>query len=142
MDDLRLKTLKQHIAVARGPDRALDVTVAVALDWRDAEHEEGDRTAKEMAEKHGIDWLISRSQDGIASIWRHLPRFTASMDAALSLLPDSAERRIEFGRYGEGRGSWAYVCLDSGEPTESEVEGTEVLAVLACAIEASDKDLR
>lgn len=131
----QLRHTADRVKKADAPDRALDVRIAVAVDWRPSDWEPDERTAREMADKHSIDWLVSRSTDGIASIWRHIPRFTASRDAVISLLP-AGKRRIEFGSYENGTG-WAYVW--TLEPSEGvgEADGaTEELAVCAAALEA------
>jgi hypothetical protein len=84
-----LYALAERCEQATGPDRELDCEILVAIDWRYDDWEEGERTAKEMAEKHGLAWLVSRSVEGYNSTWRHLPRLTASLDAAMTLRPDA-----------------------------------------------------
>lgn len=81
-------TLADRCEKATGPDRRLDVEIAVAVDWRWDDWEPDEATARAMAEKHGIDWLAGRAKEGISSMWRHMPRYTASLDAAMTLVPD------------------------------------------------------
>jgi hypothetical protein len=83
-----LLALADRCEKATGPVRALDVEILVAIDWREPEWEEGERTAREMAERHGLPWLVSRAVEGYNSTWRHLPRLTASIDAAMTLVPE------------------------------------------------------
>ena len=79
--------LSDRIEQLAGRDREVDAEAAVALDWRFDEWEEGEPTAKGMVEKHGMDWLVSRMDEGM-SPWRLIPRYTASLDAAMSLVPE------------------------------------------------------
>lgn len=83
--------LAERCEAATGPDRELDAMIAVATDWRWDDWEEGESTARGQAEKHGLDWLVGRAKDGMASMWRHMPRYTASLDAAVTLVPDGWE---------------------------------------------------
>jgi hypothetical protein len=87
-----LVELAERCEAAAGPDRELDCAILVAIDWRYDDWEEGERTAKEMAEKHGLAWLVSRSVEGYNSTWRHLPRLAASLDAAMTLYLRLPER--------------------------------------------------
>jgi hypothetical protein len=72
-----------------GPSRELDVAIAVAVDWRWDEWEEGEPTVRVRGEKHGLPWLVNSARDGM-SIWRWIPRYTASLDAATTLVPEGA----------------------------------------------------
>jgi hypothetical protein len=83
-----LLALAERCEAATGPDRELDIAICVAIDWRYDDWEEGERTAREMAARHGMAWLVSRSVEGYNSTWRHLPRYTASLDAAMTLVPE------------------------------------------------------
>lgn len=72
---------------ASGPDRELDCLIAVAIDWRWSEWEEGEPLVSALATKHGIEWLVKSAQSGM-SIWRNIPCFTASIDATMKLVPE------------------------------------------------------
>lgn len=86
-----LLKLAERVESATGPDRELDCAILVAIDWRYDDWEEGEHTAREMADKHGLAWLVSRSVEGYNSTWRHLPRLTASLDAAMTLVPEVSD---------------------------------------------------
>lgn len=90
-----LLALAERCEQATGPDRELDVTIAVAVDWRWDDWEEGESTAAGQAEKHGLAWLLERSTHGIASMWRNIPNYTASLDAAMTLVPEPAWTRTD-----------------------------------------------
>jgi hypothetical protein len=83
-----LMALAEKVAALSGPDRGVDAAIAVAIDWRFAGYEDGDLTPKGMAEKNGLPWLADRVVNSIVTIWRHIPNFTASLDAAMSLAGD------------------------------------------------------
>jgi hypothetical protein len=83
-----LLKLAERCEAATGPDRKLDCEILVALDWRAPDWEEGEPTAKALADKLGVAWLADRAAEGGMSIWRYLPRPTASLDAAMTLVPE------------------------------------------------------
>lgn len=84
MNKQDLIALAERVEKAEGPDRGLDCLIAVEVDWRPDEWEPGDRTVREMAERNGIEWVFARSQSGFVP--RLLPRYTASLDAAMTLV--------------------------------------------------------
>lgn len=81
-----LLELAGRVEALQQADRTVDVLIAVAVDWRWPDWEEGEATARGQAEKHGIDWLIERCVNGYASMWRHMPEYTRSIDAAMTLV--------------------------------------------------------
>jgi hypothetical protein len=62
------------------------------------------------------------------------PAFTASLDAAMSLV-GTGPRRIEFGTYGDGS-CWAYFYTENDVTGESEGAPNEASAVTAAALRA------
>lgn len=83
-----LLELADRCEASDGPDRALDTAIAVAIDYRWPEWEEGDLLISAMAAKHGLEWAVQRVTASNASIWRNLPACTASVDAAMTLVPE------------------------------------------------------
>src|SRR5690348_8789107 len=77
----QLLALAERCEKAAGPDRDLDEAIALIFGWR--------LVAKGWVRDPG-----GNSKD-------ELPRFTASLDAAMTLVP-AGGRRIEFGTYGDG----------------------------------------
>lgn len=116
------------------PERALEVAIAVAVDWRWDGWEEGDITAAKQAEKHGLDWLVGRVIDGMNSIWRGIPAYLTSRDAAMTLVA-AGSRRVEFGTYDDGS-AWAYVHTPSDVVGEAEGAHSEAAAITAAALRA------
>lgn len=85
-----LLELVERIEKVEGPDRALDVEIAVAVDWRWPDWEEGESTVRDRVAAHGLEWLIDRATNGMNSMWRGIPAYTASIDAAMTLVPEGA----------------------------------------------------
>lgn len=83
-----MKDLIERVERAEGPCRELDVAIAVSIDWRWDDWEEGDPTVRGHVEKHGLGWMVERCRQSV-TVWpRLLPAYTASIDAAMTLLPD------------------------------------------------------
>lgn len=82
-------TLIERIEAAEGPSRELDLEVAYAVDWRWEDWEDGDPTVRGHVDKHGFDWMLARLNQSV-TVWpRLLPQYTASLDAAMSLVGDN-----------------------------------------------------
>jgi len=77
-------TIIDKLERADGPDRELDFLIAIETDWRWPEWEEGEPTIKRLAEKHGLAWALSN--DRRQSIWCGIPKFSGSIDAAMTLV--------------------------------------------------------
>lgn len=87
-DARKMVDLAARIERAEGPDRALDAEIAAAADWRAPDWELGDLTPAWAVEKHGLEWLVDRVNNSSNSVWRFLPAFTGSIDAAMQLVPE------------------------------------------------------
>lgn len=87
MKDDTLLELAERCEKATGPDRELDCAILAAIDWREPDWEEGERTVREMVARRGLSAFAKSADEGM-SIWRHLPRPTASFDAAMTLVPE------------------------------------------------------
>jgi hypothetical protein len=110
----RLNGIIADLKTATEPDRELDVMIAVAVDWRAPEHETHLLTARNIADRHGMTWLVA-NEGNPGSVWKNIPAYTSSYDAAFSLANAEPNRRAECGTYGDGTG-WAYAHL--GQPVE------------------------
>lgn len=117
----RIKGVLADLPTATEPDRELDVLIAVAIDWKGADHEEGDDTVRSLADRDGMTRMVARATQH-NSIWRHIPAFTASYDAAMSIAGDQTGRRFEFGTIQEGN-CWAYAHLEAGQGGDPDVVG-------------------
>jgi hypothetical protein len=123
---------------AVGPDRELDIAVALAL----PSFQYGDRVCRFFNDGPYYEGAADRiglidDSDG----WRTLPgsapdmlvpAFTGSLDAAMRTVLETP-RRIEFGTYENGR-CWAYVHTSADVVGESEDAPTEAAAICAAAL--------
>lgn len=83
-DRSKLLALAEAVEKLTGPDRETDARIAHAIKWRWDDWAEGDL----CIESYTVEAVIDRSQNSHNSIWQHLPRFTGSMDAAMTLVPE------------------------------------------------------
>jgi hypothetical protein len=109
--------LAARCEAASGPSKTIDIAIADAL---------GFKTLNSL----GQAVYLHNSPRGAFSP----PRFTASLDAALTLVPEG-KRRVEFGTYENGR-AWAYVHTDTDALGESDDAPTEAAAIVAAALRA------
>lgn len=134
-DKAKLLELAERVEAATGPDRRLDIEILVTIDWREPDWEEGERTAREMAERHGLVYLTSRSVEGFNSTWRHLPRLTASLDAAMTLVPEGwCQTKRVF--YAVGPTKVRVSMFDENSLGQTALAATEPLAICAAALRA------
>jgi len=133
--------LAERVEALSGPDRGVDVAIAVATDWRWPGWEEGEPTAAGQAAKHGIAWLIDRAEDGMASRWRGIPRYTASLDAAMTLVPDGLMWAMDsWSRSQWSAGIWRH---QKGWLIRSDVDHqfrTPTLALVAASLRARGEE--
>jgi hypothetical protein len=66
-------------------DRALDAEIAYAICWRWDDWEEGDI----CIEDRSLEYVVNSTLNSNNSIWKYLPAYTASLDAALTLVPEN-----------------------------------------------------
>jgi len=83
MDRDKLVALAARAEAATGADRELDAEIAYAICWRWEGWEEGDLRIEERALDQRVSAVLNRHN----SIWQNLPRYTASIDAAMTLIP-------------------------------------------------------
>ena len=79
-----LLALAERAEKATGPDRELDAAIAVAVRWRWEGWEEGDL----CIESRPLAFVIEAVHNRRSSIWANVPTYTASVDAALMLVPE------------------------------------------------------
>ncbi len=131
-DKQRLLDLAARCEAATGPDRELDVAIALSLPgfFNAGPYYDG---AKDRIGTIDVDGNKSIPGNDPLMLVRH---YTASLDAAMSLVPEG-QRRVEFGTYNGG-GAWAYVHVGSerGEQLGESEADTETLALCAAALRA------
>lgn len=134
--DQTTASLIQRIEAAVEPSREMDAEIARAVGWRDVHGSPLDDGFMGGRPPGGDDWL-------------HVPGFTGSLDAALSLVPAGAGIKLD--RYWlmslaaatEGRGPehgrvWSALLTwgISGQSAASEDRPSAALAVCAAALRA------
>ena len=122
-------TIIDKLERADGPDRAMDFLIAIETDWRWPEWEEGEPTIKRLAEKHGLAWALSN--DRRQSIWCGIPKFSGSIDAAMTLLPVNAEWTLSVVAYEP-----CLVTISSGDDRKDAIHALAKTPALALCIAA------
>jgi hypothetical protein len=93
-----LLELAARVEGLQGPDREVDARIAHAIKWRWDAWEEGDI----RIEDRPLEYVIDRVQNSHNSIWRNLPRYTASVDHAMSLVPEGWGYGLDYAPSGSG----------------------------------------
>lgn len=130
--------LAERVEQASGPDRELDAEVALAVTGNTAELSEGGNMIwcggghSVLADLPAVPW---------SSRWIQVAHYTASLDAALTLVPDGHSWAA--GDCGENDGPWA--CVTAHEEPCADypgAAGTVILSVLAAALRARAEEGR
>jgi hypothetical protein len=121
--------LAERAEKATGPDRELDAAIAVAVCWRWEGWSEGDLAVEEAAARSGMAYVADRVRNSTNSIWRLLPAYTASLDAAMTLVPEGEDYAIE----RVGGGHWCSVDAN-GERQPCVGAATPALTLCAAAL--------
>ena len=91
MAEIDLNDLAERVEKLDGPSRAVDAEIAWLTRWRwDGWDEEDVRI-----EDRSLEYVIERVENGFNSIWRNIPRYTESIDAALALVPEGVDWMID-----------------------------------------------
>jgi hypothetical protein len=131
----KLEELALRCEAATGPDRELDCEILAAIDWRETDWEQGDRTVREMVKKRGIA-AFEKSAGDVLSTWRHLPRLTASLDAAMSLVPEGWWLHSMLGRSTCEKTDVVLAVSGAEEVAAHACSATPALALTAAALRA------
>jgi hypothetical protein len=134
---VNLLDLAARVEAAEGPERELDALIAVALKW-ELPGPQGAAPARLRMPSSSLDhervepghyWLVQFSGMSL----RSAPHFTASIDAALTLVPDRRSVTIE--RYSDGDG-YAFVNNTLGSDSGNSTAAAPALALCAAALRA------
>jgi len=71
----------ERLGNSTGPDRLIDVLVAYATDYTVE-----DISLRERLDRHGVEHMLEKVENGYNSVWKLLPRYTSSIDASLALV--------------------------------------------------------
>lgn len=112
-------TLPQRIAALEGPDRAVDAEVAVALGWQRLPDSDW-FTPPNLTVRHHIS---------------ELPRWTASLDAAMSVVPEGC-LTWHTGKHLKTSGGIGYIVMPGVVDPFYVVAATPALALLSAAMQA------
>lgn len=82
-----LVELAKRVEALDGPCRETDAEIAYAVRWRWAGWEDGDT----RIEQRSLEYVKNAVLNSCNSIWQHLPAYTASLDAAMSLVPEGCQ---------------------------------------------------
>ncbi len=142
MDKAALLALADRVEALIGPDRMIDAEIAWLTKWRWAGWEEGDLAI----EDRDLAAVQDRVQHGHNSVWLDLPRYTSSLDAAETLIPDAwnwmaGNRNQPLARAYVENGHPAFVgfgaSLNPNRLWFEVVAATPALALAAAALRAS-----
>lgn len=104
-----LSDLIARLEKAMGPDRELDVLIGYAVDLRGDDKHLSFRTSFDTC---GMKMMLEMAES-YQNIWRtELPRFTSSIDAAMTLVPEGWNRRAS-----ETDKHWWWAELREGHET-------------------------
>jgi hypothetical protein len=126
--------LAERVEQATGPDRELDAAIAVAVRWRWEGWRKGDLAIEEADARSGMAYVADQVRNSTNSIWRLLPAYTASIDAAMTLVPEGEDYAIE----RVGGEHWCSVDAN-GERQPCVGAATPALALSAAALRSLAK---
>jgi hypothetical protein len=135
-----LNALADRVEAASGPDRELDALIAIQVAWRWEGWAEGDIAVEESARKFGVEYVVDRVANSHKSIWKLLPRYTASLDAAMTLVPEGWDWALYTGADGRCEAGCAPADTDPEgcrtADSDQSLAATPALALTAAALRA------
>ncbi|HEX8418550.1 MAG TPA: hypothetical protein VF638_00900 [Sphingomonas sp.] len=110
-------------------DRALDAEIAYVICWRWDDWEEGDI----CIEDRPLEYVVNSTLNSNNSIWKYLPAYTASLDAALTLVPETVVGwRMDMG----GKRAVVRLAIGANPETPEAWARTPALALTAASLRA------
>ena len=123
--------LAEIVEGLEGPCRKTDAGIAYITHWRWDGWEEGDVRIEERS----LEYVIDRVDNGHNSIWQHLPRYTASLDAAMQLVAKGAMRRSGDSAIGLMGTFFCDIVLEDGRDFHA-IANSESCAIVSAALKA------
>ena len=131
----RILALAERVEGATGSDREIDLAISVAINFKDAfvsEERQG-----EWRWGFGSDEIERRRPDGVRSGYldpaQFVPRWTASLDAAMLLVPEGCRFYVDNGTLDDGA---SHACAYQQRPQKFS-GGCKGAATPALALTAS-----
>jgi len=112
-----LIALAERVEKLEGGDREVDAMIAWTLHWRWDGWDEDDL----KIEDRPLEYVIERIKRGHNSIWINIPRYTASLDAAMTLVPKGHVFTVsDWWMEGDGRAAHFADCGDGGKLRDAD----------------------
>jgi hypothetical protein len=140
MRRVEMLALAERVEQASGPDRALDAVILMTA----APPAGAERLGHWMPLGTGqvYAWTTPPPHaSGTGGVWADAPRYTASLDAATTLMPDAHCWSILVGRLAIQAGYWRR-AEDESAATAWVVAATPALALCAAALRARAEEAR
>ena len=123
--------LAQRVEALDKPDRETDVVIGVAIGWS---HPSAPCSLTHLHERLGASLAeLTRDANSTQSILGQLPHYTASIDAAMSLVPANYAFGVGLGTNDADVEGWAWAGPDEGPYSFAK---TPALALSAAALRA------
>ena len=128
-DPTTLLALAERCEQAAGPDRELDVAIARALDWKPLYRDDYSKWWPPAA----VEDSRARKRSILHHPTQPLPKFTASLDAAVTLVPEGWKWWIDSSPFGR---CWLVADDQIIDKAQSEKCATPAVALCAAALRA------
>lgn len=129
-------TLIERLEALSGPDREVDVEIALAVEWS---HPAQGCTLAKLATVMPVAEIAHEAREHSNSILSQLPRYSASIDAAMTLVPEGWGRMFNQSE----NGLHCNVCLARSYPTNAVVyseAATPAIALCIASLRARSAD--
>lgn len=133
---ITIKDLIQELTDATESSRQLDVKIGYVIDFH-----YGPRSLRERVAEIGFDAFMEDINEDIRSAWhRYIPRYTSSLNAALSLIPGgetaSGPQRMDFILEHVNGGLTISAIVGSKNDEDRKFGSTDALAICIGALHA------
>jgi len=127
--------LAERVEKAPGPNRELDIQIALAIDWSASEWASGEYSIRAYVEDYGMEDAVNNAEAALPALWHDLPLFTSSLDAAMQLVPEKYRDDFLIDAMGAYLGP-DYMYFSEGEAHFIGRGATLALALTAACLRA------